>query len=613
METRGQTVDLSGWSRAMQEGMRSSGATKPPSSAVVAAPVRSEREGDWEYRLVSDDSQGSHAVITGYRGSKTHLVVPEFLGGVSVSGVAPQAFAHCRVSFEGVEVSAGNAFFSTDGIALFDKRAETLLKALVAVESYKVPDGCVSIAPAAFKGMSSLRKLEFDEGLEEIGSYAFFRTSLERVVCPPSLRAIGEKAFASTRLNEVGLNEGLQAIGDQAFSGTKIGKALLPATLEHLGTKAFWNSEIDFNDPGAFAVADGNASLCIDSAALYKRTAEGLSLVECLGRADIFETLPETVEICPRAFEGSCSLESVFLNKGLRVVGDRSFASCEKLWRVVLPWTIESIGDEAFFLTQLSEVRVGPDVSHIGSRAFEFAGEVRTARKRKLSSISVAPQNEHYYERDGMLIERGVNGDRVLLYAGSPLCVHIPDSVVEVADMAFYNAQLEQLDIPASLQRVSQRGFLGCDGLKEVRISFPDEVQGCRQISVPFPEHPRDRWDFSRCLAMGKRGLFFDFEIYDAYAVHELDTACVVKMALARLTNPIELSQASRMNYESAVLRYLPSALVSFEERSDSGAINALLGYASKTKAVMEELLRLGSEAQDRSLREIALRLTEEW
>ena len=95
--------------------------------------------------------------------------------------------------------------------------------------------------------------------------------------------------------------------------------------------------------------------------------------------------------------------------------------------------------------------------------------------------------------------------------------------------------------------------------------------------------------------------------------MHELDTACVVKMALARLANPIELSQASRMNYESAVLRYLPSALVSFEERSDSGAINALLGYAGKTKAVMEELLRLGSEAQDRSLREIALRLTEEW
>ena len=81
-------------------------------------------------------------------------------------------------------------------------------------------------------------------------------------------------------------------------------------------------------------------------------------------------------------------------------------------------------------------------------------------------------------------------------------------------------------------------------------------------------------------------------------------------MALGRLLEPVDLSNSSRSNYESAVLRYLELAIASFNEERNEKAINALVAYARKNDSVGKEMARLEAEAQDHVVREVAARFS---
>ena len=290
-------------------------------------------------------------------------------------------------------------------------------------------------------------------------------------------------------------------------------------------------------------------------------------------------------------------------------IGDRAFRFCEKLRQVQLPDSLQQIGSEAFFGTGIRSLCIGPLLEHIGRNALEFAGDSRDGRKAKLDNLAVSPGNKYFYLRDGMLIAREKDGDHVLLHDGHTSHVRIPDTVIAVDDMAFYNSSVSELFVPASLETVSQRAFLGCDGLKSVHIEYPELVNGIRSITVAFPVFSRDRWDFSRSLRMNSAGLFLDFDAYDAYAVHEPNPPRAVEMALGRLLEPVGLSDSSRANYESAVLRYLELAIASFNDEHNDKAINALYAYARKNDLVSKEMTRLEAEAQNHVVREIATRL----
>ena len=507
-----------------------------------------------------------------------------------------------------VRIDLDNPFLSTDGVALYDKTGSILLSVLKPVSRYKVPDSCRIISDSAFKGMGSLREVDLGQSVKEIGAYAFFRTSIEELICPSSLAKIGAKAFASSKMREIRWNSELEYIGEQAFACTNIGSFPMPPSLVSLGPKAFWRTKISFENQ-ASSSKHTNDHLAITHGCLYEKRKDGLVLIECLSNERSCQIEPGTIEISAEAFEGDSSLESVIVPEGVVSIGDRAFRFCEKLRQVQLPDSLQQIGSEAFFGTGIRSLCIGPLLEHIGRNALEFAGDSRDGRKAKLDNLAVSPGNKYFYLRDGMLIAREKDGDHVLLHDGHTSHVRIPDTVIAVDDMAFYNSSVSELFVPASLETVSQRAFLGCDGLKSVHIEYPELVNGIRSITVAFPVFSRDRWDFSRSLRMNSAGLFLDFDAYDAYAVHEPNPPRAVEMALGRLLEPVDLSDSSRANYESAVLRYLELAIASFNDEHNDKAINALFAYARKNDLVSKEMTRLEAEAQNHVVREIAAQL----
>ena len=103
--------------------------------------------------------------------------------------------------------------------------------------------GITSVGRNAFRGLSGVTAIEFEEGsvLSYIGESAFKElSSLKTLKTPTSLRKIDKNAFENTGLANVWFGEGLTTIADSAFSGSKgISWIILPSTIETIGVAAF--------------------------------------------------------------------------------------------------------------------------------------------------------------------------------------------------------------------------------------------------------------------------------------------------------------------------------------------------------------------------------------
>lgn len=118
--------------------------------------------------------------------------------------------------------------------------------------SVSIPKNIKNIKQGAFQwtGMSyQISEVNFNEGLEEIGMYAFQTHKIKKVKTPSTLKVIDNGAFegqgnminGSDSLEEIILNEGLVKIGDIAFSSLKatVKDLYIPGSVQSIGLRAF--------------------------------------------------------------------------------------------------------------------------------------------------------------------------------------------------------------------------------------------------------------------------------------------------------------------------------------------------------------------------------------
>ena len=157
------------------------------------------------------------------------------------------------------------------------------------VVSIKFHSSVVEIENNAFRDCSKLKKVVLNDGLREIGVYAFRNCiSLQSISLPSTVINIGNLAFDHCRqLKEVVLNEGLQKIGTGAFQCCILLESIaFPSTL-------------------------------IDDSGIY-------------------------------AFNKCKSLREVVLNDGLKKIGQNAFNICTSLQSITIPSTVIEIGHRAF-------------------------------------------------------------------------------------------------------------------------------------------------------------------------------------------------------------------------------------------------------------------------
>lgn len=111
--------------------------------------------------------------------------------------------------------------------------------------SIVIPEGVTTIAPNAFEGCSSIKKIVLPEGLDSIGSEAFAGCmSIEEMWMPNSVRRIGGYGIFRDciRLKSIHLSDSLPKIAEFMFEDCgELKTIVIPNTVTTIGSGAFCN------------------------------------------------------------------------------------------------------------------------------------------------------------------------------------------------------------------------------------------------------------------------------------------------------------------------------------------------------------------------------------
>ena len=223
-----------------------------------------------------------------------------------------------------------------------------------------------------------------------IGDFAFYCSGFTReffadiVIVPGSVRYIGTCAFACTSVSHIVLNDGLEEIGDFAFQGLSQSNLSIPSTVRKMGVNPFLDFTVMFEDRNGFlfpAVSADNDHFETDFdlygfRMLYSK--EDMRLIHCTGNLICYPD-HATVYTVP---------------EGIRVIDQYSFCYVPYLTKVVLPDSLTEIRSYAFYNSPVKEVEIPPNVTVFGEDIFDGSGTIICEKGSAAEKYAV----EHGYE-----------------------------------------------------------------------------------------------------------------------------------------------------------------------------------------------------------------------
>ena len=334
--------------------------------------------GIWEYSDVT--------VLTAKWGTGYYEFVENDDGGYTVSLTEQGKNASeitIPTSFNGKPVTALGADFL---------RNNTKITRIV------IPGTIVSIPDYAFYKCTKLSEVVFNEGLEEIGMYAFENCKLKKVIIPSTCTTIQQFAFENNKdLYHVYLPSSVQTVNQYAFYSIN---SLAYICIEHssvpswgsywrTGTTVYTNciklvEGEDFN----YVIRNVNGNYNVVILRLADTTKQLQSYTfpnEIENISDIrvgqylFQSnvnirsvdLSNITRIGDYAFDGCSNLNSVTFSNTLTVIGSHAFSSCSSLTSVSIPDGVTEIQSFAFdSCTSLIYVYIPASATSIGSYAF---------------------------------------------------------------------------------------------------------------------------------------------------------------------------------------------------------------------------------------------------
>lgn len=253
-------------------------------------------EGDFEYYV---DSVNELAILTGFTGNYSEVVVPDRLGGFpvekikeevfrsnkviekvvlsdNVKEISESAFSNCEnlqfvylsanlthipsdafsgcsmlasinvpIGVKGIGSSAFRGCESLSTIQLPDGLLElgkNCFKECMQLTAINIPDTVRQMGSSCFEDCASLASINLSQNLSEIYSSTFQECiNLSFIEIPPNIKKIYSYAFAKAGLKEIILNEGLREVSGDAFDYTPLEEIIIPETVEkiHGGSREF--------------------------------------------------------------------------------------------------------------------------------------------------------------------------------------------------------------------------------------------------------------------------------------------------------------------------------------------------------------------------------------
>ena len=330
---------------------------------------------------------------------------------------------------------------------------------------------------------------------------AFAPAGLTELTIPGDIREIGVEAFAGlTELRKVILQDGVETIGDNAFLNcTKLEEVSVPASVTSLGLTIFSGCNKLATFSGGLASADNRCLVqdgllyCFAPAGVTAYTIPAgvteigyLAFYRCQELTAV--TIPATVQaIDMYAFEDCSNLASVSLAEGLRSIGEYAFYLCSSISELEIPSTVTRIGYAAFYYcmslqsltlheglqeidtyafyrcTSLTSLEIPSTVTRIGDRAFYLCQNLQSLTLNE--GLQEIGQHAFYYPSILRTLEIPSTvtwiGNRAFYNCSALYSLTLHDGLQEIGQQAFYNNNLNNVSIPATVTSIGLQSFFG--------------------------------------------------------------------------------------------------------------------------------------------------------
>ena len=203
-------------------------------------------------------------------------------------------------------------------------------------------------------------------------------------------------------------------------------------------------------------------------------------------------------------------------------IGDSAFKACNYISGIIVPDSVISIGNEAFKLCyNLTNIFISDSVEYIGDDAFYGCDDLSMIIKypefTKLNSsfainyavennIKIILEDENQYVFYDLVIEYSKEGFVITKYQGNSDRLVLPSEIIGIPVIgidsnAFSNCKnLESIQIPDSVYKISYKAFNGCDGLSLINVNKDNKVL-CSQNGILFDKKRSELIKVPQCIS----------------------------------------------------------------------------------------------------------------
>jgi hypothetical protein len=400
---------------------------------------------DFDYDLMRKDGEGEPITlsVSGYRGRKARIAIPDKLQGYPVTSIADRAFAN----LDFLKLVVLPRYLETIGEDVFEK--------CLRLETFVLPPENVNYESSENANYEIIERDLYDK-----------RTG--KLVWYPEAQTYFKYETVSTE-------EGSYIVITGA--GTKKKKIAIPPKLNGIRV-----SEIA---SGAFGSNPALTEIDIPNSVL-RMGAQTFAYSPKLNKV----TLGNNLDAIPlRAFYECAALKEIVIPDLVTMISDNAFSDCKALANVVLGRQVAALGNSTFSgCSALTEVFIPEWVTEIGDNVF--------AGCQTLQNILVDENNGMYADIDGILF----NKDKTVILrfpeGRSEKRYTIPDSVEQIGTAAFsFCRRLSTIDLPEKLTIIGNYAFFYCSslyniGLGEAVLAIGDDAfSGCSNLDkINFPE-----------------------------------------------------------------------------------------------------------------------------
>ena len=259
--------------------------------------------------------------------------------------------------------------------------------------SMVIPNSVVSIGVFAFYGCSGLTSITIPDSVTSIGGYAFYYCSgLTSITIPNNVTSIGDYAFyGCSGLTSITIGNSVTSIGGSAFFNCiKLTKIFIPASVTNISASSYSDSPFNgcssslviYCEAGSKPTGWGtywnyyssSGTLTVNWGVDYDDyNGTSKATLDKLTFTLNSTTNTYSVKALNTSIQGDVIIPSLYNGKTVDSIDANGFKGCTGITGVVLPNSMKTINDSAFFqCTNLIYVYTNQGLESIAAHAFAY-------------------------------------------------------------------------------------------------------------------------------------------------------------------------------------------------------------------------------------------------